>query len=250
MSSKHLKNYLMYSPQKTSALSSRIHPDIVVSSGVPEIDRVLQGFHANQITYIQGKSPLTKMLPYQVCVNTYKMFHSSVLFIDGGNMMNPYHLARCAQYQELSAKTVLTNVQISRAFTVHQLNTLIDQQIEPMLKRYHPQTIIINAFPRLYMDTDVSCEEAENLLQHALTRIQQMTTTYQLITLLTHPYAHCDTSERLLSPLLFRMVDEMIQVTQMKHCPRVYFPRHQHTVTITEGVQGQLCLPDFGMVTR
>lgn len=239
---------ILHPSEKTVLHSPALYPCISVSSGVQEIDTVLHGFQAGQITYIQGASPLTKQLPYQICVNTYKMFQSPVLFIDGGNQLNPYHLARYARYQELSVNAVLAHVQISRAFTVYQLNTLINQQLEPMITRHHPQTLIINAFPLLYMDTDVNREEARGLLTHALTRIQQLTKTYQLITVLTHPYAQCDTAQRTVSTVLLPQVDDVVLVTQMKHCPRVSFPHHHQNVTITEGMKGQLCLVDFGMV--
>jgi hypothetical protein len=61
-----------------------LKPDIVVLSGIAELDKLLGGFKTGEMTYIDGDSSLISNIPNQLCVNTYRTFESDVIYIDGG----------------------------------------------------------------------------------------------------------------------------------------------------------------------
>jgi hypothetical protein len=231
--------------QKTKII---LKPEIYVSSGIREIDEVIHGFKAEEITYVCGRSIITKQIPYFLCATTYHTFHSDTLFIDGGCSVNPYNIARYAQKYELSENEVLNHVHISRAFTVYQLNSLIHDHLEDMINKCQPQTLIINAFPRLYNDPDVSVNEAEILLKTALSTLKKITKKYQIITVLTNNDSNLFNSNHSLNLPLHMMSDEIISINHIQNCSRIDFINHQKTKTVTSITRGQLCLKDFGMV--
>ena len=51
-------------------------PELIITSGITELDRLLGGFKAGHLTLIDGNSPLITQMPYRLCVNTYQTFHS------------------------------------------------------------------------------------------------------------------------------------------------------------------------------
>jgi len=136
----------------TSSLVQVVKPDIIVFSGIAELDNLLGGFKAGETTLVDGNSSLIEDLPNQLCVNTYRTFHSETIYIDGGMCANPYQIARYARMLELDQQDVLENVAMSRAFTVYQLSTLIHEMLEPMIQKRSPRTLIIGMLPALYLD--------------------------------------------------------------------------------------------------
>ena len=133
----------MQNADATSSLVQVITPDIIVHSGIRDLDRFLGGFKAGDMTLIDGNCRLIADLPNHLCVNTYRTFHSDTIYIDGGMSANPYQIARYARLLELDQRETLEHVVVSRAFTVYQLSTLVQDLLEPLLKSKSPRTLII-----------------------------------------------------------------------------------------------------------
>ena len=106
-------NTQQYHPSKAKAIQTCVQPDIIVHSGIQELDRLLKGFKAGAITYVDGDSELIAELPNHLCVNTYQTFQSPTLYFDGGMCVNPYSIARQARMRELQEHDVLSHVHIS-----------------------------------------------------------------------------------------------------------------------------------------
>ncbi len=222
--------------------------DVMISSGIQEIDNALGGFKAGTITYIHGSNNLISSLAYRLCVTTYQMFNGCSIFIDGGTTVNPYRIARYAQQCQLPPKDVLSHVYISRAFTLYQLTTLIHESLEPMIQQRHPQALIIHAFSYLYQDVDVCVDESLAVLKTSMETLKRLTRTYQLVTILSMPSSHLTNRYDLLQRTVVSKADEMLHITIPHHCPRVSFLHHPQSITLTSYAEGQLSLRDFGMV--
>jgi len=231
-------------PREPEILSAEVR----IPSAVKEIDEVLGGFQAGELTWISGTSPAIKILPYTLCVNTYETFHGDTVFIDGGCTMNPYRIAHYARQKEQQAREVLRHVHVSRAFTVYQLSTLIMDELEQVVKQYQPQTVIINAFPTLYLDPDVSFDEASILLRQHLTEIKRITRTYQLVTVMFFSFSSMQHQHYNICKLVEHDADESLTMHHMKQCTRIQFLTRGSAETMTSQVYGQLSLQDFGMV--
>jgi hypothetical protein len=230
------------------AAKTLVQLDIMVHSGLREVDTLLGGFKAREITLLDGNSTLISELQNQLCVNTYKTFHSDTLYIDGGMCANPYNIARYARMMELDQRQVLDHIQVSRAFTVYQLSTLIQDLLEPLVKKHSPRTLLIGMFPALYLDPDVPSNEAQTLLKTNLEKLRQLTHTYHLITVFTNLDATHLSSHRNLRRTLYTAVNEIVRMKELAQCTYVDLVKRKQGTTIVSCGAGQLRLEDFGMV--
>jgi RecA/RadA recombinase len=225
-----------------------LKPEIVVSSGIKQLDELTGGFKAGKITYIDGDSQLISNIPNQICVNTYKTFESDTIYIDAGMCADPYKIAQNARKLELNQKDVLDHVHITRAFTVYQLSTLIQDMLEPAIKRYKPQTLIIGKYPLFYLDDDVPEKEAKTLLKTNLHKIHELTTKYNLITIFTNLDKRMLSTKRGVKNTLYKNVDEIVSMKQSELSTNVELVKSQKKTMILHLAKGQLRLQEFGMV--
>jgi len=225
-----------------------LKPDLIVLSGIKELDKLTGGFKAGQITYIDGDSKVISKIPNQICVNTYKTFDSDTIYIDAGMCADPYKIAQYARKSELDQKEILNHVHISRAFTVYQLAMLIQDMLETAIKRYRPQTLIIGRYPIFYLDNDVPEKEAKTLLRTNLHKIRELTTKYNLITIFTNLDRRMMATERGVNKTLYKSADEVISMKESKLATNVELVNSQEKTMILHLAKGQLRLQEFGMV--
>jgi len=225
-----------------------LKPDIVVNSGIKELDNLTGGFKRGEITYIDGDSSLISKIPDQICVNTYRTFHSDSIYIDAGICADPYRIAQYARKIEVNQRESLEHIHLSRAFTLYQLTTLIQDMLEQAIKRYEPQTLIIGRFPIFYLDSDVESKEAQTLLRANLHKIKELTTKYNLITIFTNLDKKMLSSNRNVRKILYNTVDEVVLMKESKLATRVELVNRQENTVILHLAKGQLRLQEFGMV--
>jgi hypothetical protein len=233
----------------TISLVQVIRPEIIVSSGIAELDRLCGGFKAGELTLIDGNSGLIADIPNQLCVSTYRTFQSETIYIDAGMCADPYRIARYARIMELNQQEVLQNVVMSRAFTVYQLSTIIQELLEPMVQKNSPRTLLIGMLPALYHDPEVSPQEAQMLLVHDLQTIQRLTSRYNLITVCTNLDAMPLSPSKGLGKTLYDNVTEIVRIKQIEQRTSVELLKKQKSALIVHGAKGQLCLEAFGMVS-
>lgn len=220
-----------------------VHPTGAVYSGITEVDETLGGVYTGEVTAFIGKSRLLSPLLHRVCVNTFSMFHSPTIVIDAGNQVNPFVLARVARLQMLSSQDMLQHVYLSRAYTVYQLTDLICYHVESLIQQVQPVTIILTGLFSLLSDVDGGNENMSQLLQILMKKVKQITEKYQVAMILIDKYgAEGDLA------VFDSWVDTIVQMQDMKHCPRIMINSRNQQVTVTSETFGQLCLQDFGMV--
>jgi hypothetical protein len=232
----------------SSSLVQVLRPDIIVPSGILELDRLCGGFKAGELTLVDGNSSLIAVLPDQLCATTYRTFHSETIYIDAGMRANPYQIAKYARLLELDQREVLQNVLMSRAFTVHQLSTILQDLLEPTIRSHDPRTLLIGMLPALYHDPELSRREAQTLLLQDLQKIQQLTTTYQLITVCTNLDVMPLSPSKGLGKTLYDNVTEIIRVKHIEQRICLELLKKQKSATIVRDANGQLRLEAFGMV--
>lgn len=235
--------------QTSSALVQVLRPDLVIPSGITELDWLCGGFKAGELTLVDGNSSLIAALPDWLCATTYRTFHSETIYIDAGMRANPYQIARNARQLELDQREVLQNVLLSRAFTVHQLSTILQDLLEPMLQSHSPRTLLIGMLPALYQDPELSRREAQTLLLQDLQKIQQLTTTYQLITVCTHLDAIPLSPSKGLGKTLYENVTEIIRIKHIEQRISLELLKQQKSTSIVREANGQCHLEAFGMVS-
>ncbi len=234
-----------YGPPRPHAITTTQPLDLIVLSGIPELDRLLGGFHAGAITLVDGNSSLISELPNQLCAQTYQTFHAPTLYIDGGMAANPYRIAFYARLLHLDACDVLASVSIARAFTLHQLASLIHDHLEPTIQSHQPRTLIIGRFPALYLDPDVPSDEATTLLDSTLETLQRLTTQYRLITVLTNKDRTILPSQRGLRDTLYGTATDVLRIKELDDCIHLDHLTSGRTATIVLSARGQLRLDAF-----
>ena len=88
---------------------------------------------------------------------------SPAVFIDGGNSFNPYEVSDVARRHGLDPKAVLERVIISRAFTAHQLTSLIIDGLSYAIDKYAAKLALISDITGPYLDADVPEKEARDV---------------------------------------------------------------------------------------
>lgn len=93
---------------------------------------------------------------------SYGGLDSKVIFIDGGNIFDPYLICRYADRYQIRREKVLDGTQIGRAFTCHQLTSLITRALPDALENYQARLAVVADITKLYMDPDIEEREAFN----------------------------------------------------------------------------------------
>jgi len=110
----------------------------------------------------------------------------TVLYVDGANAFDPYILSRLAREAGQPPKAVMQRLRLSRAFTCHQLETLIVERLPSAIAYFRPGLVVISGWSHLFHDENVPAREAFRLLQNTVRRIRSLTEAGQPI-LATHP---------------------------------------------------------------
>src|SRR3972149_126085 len=96
------------------------------------------------------------------------------LYADGANAFDPYILSRLARDAGQSPKAVMQRLHLTRAFTCHQLETLIVERLSSAIAHYRPDLVVISGWSHLFHDENVPPREAFRLLQNTTRRMRAL----------------------------------------------------------------------------
>ncbi|MGE5533059.1 MAG: hypothetical protein ACM3UN_01770 [Bacillota bacterium] len=158
------------------------------------VKEVFPGFALGDFAVLQGSSVLS--LTSWLCVKAQLPtplggLQSNVVFIDGGNTFRLYQIAQIAQIHHLDPRKALGNIYVSRAFTAYQTVALVKEQLMEAIKRYNAKLVIISDIAGLFLDADISEEEAQRVFSQLTTFISNFARETQTIVLATYP-SHAD----------------------------------------------------------
>jgi hypothetical protein len=97
-----------------------------------------------------------------------------VLVADGANAFDPYVVSKFARKEGLPCEELLKKISVARAFTCHQLATLIRERLEPGLSPEDSSLIVLLGPCTVFFDEDVPGEEAALLFRKTLAKVQNM----------------------------------------------------------------------------
>jgi hypothetical protein len=165
-----------------------------LSFNLETIDALFPGFTIPTFAILQGSPTVSQLstllavraqLPYQL-----GGLETNVVFVDGGNTFRLYDVSFTAQLHELNPKEVLDRIFVSRAFTAYQMTSLILDKLHEAVKRYNAKLVIVSDLAGLYLDTDVSEQEARDVfhqLTHYLAKFAEANDVIVVSTYLPHP---------------------------------------------------------------
>jgi hypothetical protein len=137
----------------------------------------------------------------------------TVLYLDGANSFDPYALSRLAKDAGQPPRAILQRLHLSRAFTCHQLETLIVERLPSAIARYHPGLVVVSGWSHLFHDENVPAREAFRILQHTGRRLQSLAEVGQPI-LATHPEEPATPRLRPLGEILARAATTVVRLRE------------------------------------
>jgi hypothetical protein len=155
-----------------------------LSLGFPVLDDVFPGLEFGDFAVLHGSSVSFMFSTLSVrCQLPFARdgLDSSTVFVDGGNMFNPYLIAEIARSYGLDSRIVLEKVYVSRAFTAYQLSSLILEKLESALKRRRARLLIVSDVTSLFLDRDLPKVEARELFMKVCVKLSEIASERQTI---------------------------------------------------------------------
>lgn len=136
-----------------------------LSFEIEELDRLFGELRRGQLVFFHG-SRMSHILSELLCVRSLLShgnggLDSPVVFIDGGNIFDPYLISETARLFSLDPEETLRNIWVSRAFTAYQLTALITEKLPEILDREDSKLVVISDIAALYCDSDIGILEAK-----------------------------------------------------------------------------------------
>jgi hypothetical protein len=97
-----------------------------------------------------------------------------VLVADGANAFDPYVVSKFARREGFPLDTLLKKISVARAFTCHQLATLIRERLDPMVLPGASPLVVLLGPCTMFFDEDVPGGEAALLFRKTLAKVQEM----------------------------------------------------------------------------
>jgi hypothetical protein len=137
----------------------------------------------------------------------------TVLYVDGANAFDPYILSRLAREAGQPPKAVMQRLQLSRAFTCHQLETLLVERLPGAIAHFRPGLVVISGWSHLFHDENVPTREALSLFQGSARRMHTLAETGQPI-LATHSEEPATPRLRPLEEILSHAADILLRLRE------------------------------------
>ena len=97
-----------------------------------------------------------------------------VLVADGANAFDPYIVSRFARKEGFPPEELLKKIWVARAFTCHQLATLVRERLETRASEEKASLVVLLGPGTLFADEDVPGEEAALLFRKMLASVREM----------------------------------------------------------------------------
>ena len=188
-------------------------------TGISRLDRFFEGgFAAGQMTLLEGPADFVLHLTSRFAVSGVVAFDKPVVMIDGGNTADPYGFASICRRWHVDPHDVLARIFIARAFTVYQLDSIFEKTAEERIRDLAPGVVIVSALNSMYLDPDVSWDEAHGLFQNDLRLLRYLTERYGIITIITNFGQHPSYHAMELGRSLRKMVSQRIFIKTRSRC--------------------------------
>jgi hypothetical protein len=177
---------------------------------LPQLDALTGGFEPGKVAFIESSSrfifPLTTLMAFRGALE------GNVVFVDGGNSVDPFGIARHCKARRIDPRPILSRVRVARAFTAHQLATLIDDRMESAVREAGAGTIIVSCLMDMFFDKDMPWRESRQMLRRSLEEIRAVARESEAAAIVTH-YSHAPMGARL-AALVDARIDLRLRLRQ------------------------------------
>jgi len=221
----HLRSKLPVNFRRANELQAEPH----LSFGDKSFDRFLGGLRLGQSVFLYGSWQCLAASEL-LCVRTQLDshcggLHSEAIFIDGENTFDPYLVAQYAERFSLDRNRALERILVSRAFTCHQLTSLITQMLPEAVHERGAKLIVASDMIELYRDPDVRYSQSLDLFK---TMFNSLATTAKLeraIVLATSLDEKMSDSDPFLHAVKQR-ADIVLRFEERRHSTKLILEKH------------------------
>ncbi len=127
-----------------------------LTTGIDSIDKMLI-LQLGQLVSLEGDAAhsLSLLLSVRAINPMPPGLDSDIVYVDGGNNYDAYTISHHAVNLGLDPEKTQERVHLSRAFTHHQLGSLIEEKLPNALDQYDAKLAIVSDITALYCDPDV-----------------------------------------------------------------------------------------------
>jgi len=116
-----------------------------------------------------------RSVSFTVYLSAFAAFRGfKVLVADGANAFDPYVVSKFARTEGFPPDELLRRIAVARAFTCHQLATLIRERLEPLVLPGASCLVVFLGPCTMFFDEDVPGEEAALLFRKMMAKVQEM----------------------------------------------------------------------------
>ena len=217
----------------------------VLSLGLLRLDEFIGGFAASEVTLVDSSSRYVFDLASLLCVSAVAAFDEEVIFVDGGNSIDPYGIANLCRRKGHHRGYVLSQINVARAFTAYQLTSLINGRLEDMVRQSRASTLIVSCFVDLFFDNDMAWVESFQLIKRCVNTLMRLTREHNLVTVLTNYGPAKLHFRRHLRNLMYNAPDRLIRIEERKGYLKVTAPRTGTAIHFYPVPTYQMILDEF-----
>ncbi len=209
------------------------------------LDGLLEGFEPAKLTFLNSGSNFVHDLVFLLCVRHILDFDREVVYVDGGNSINPYTIASIAKRYGKPRQEVLGRVRVARAFTAYQMASILLDSLEEEV-RAGPGLLVLSCLPDLFLDEDVEYREAYHLLRRGLKKARELVREEELIGLVTNHGLSQLSRRRGIGNLLHQLADRMVRIEAIKGGLLISLPKEGKSMPYLPVPSNQSLLEDYG----
>lgn len=134
----------------------------------------------------------------------------TTLWLDGGNFFNPYRISELAKRLGRDPDETLKNIYISRAFTCHQMISLISEKMWEAIENRMAKLVVVTNLPSLFINSDLSGDKAIRSMEFILDELGKFQDREEALLLTSRLAGSSEDNELLLR--LKKLADVIINV--------------------------------------
>ncbi|MEK6619023.1 MAG: hypothetical protein AABY90_10040 [Nitrospirota bacterium] len=135
-----------------------------------------------------------------------------ILYLDGANAFDPFVITRLARASGVAPRTLLLSIHVSRAFTCHQMASLITERLEPAFRAHRARIAILSGPLETFYDEAVPHDEVARLAHTMLTFLRHVARCGFRLLCLCPPAPVQTQGRRILLQSLWAQADRVIGV--------------------------------------
>jgi len=217
----------------------------VLETSILQLDELIGGFRSAQVALLDSDNSYASSLLHLLCVRAISQFDEEVVWIDGGNAIDPYAISSLCKRLRLNKREILSRVNVSRAFTAYQLVTLIDEKLEEQVERSSPCAVIVSSITEMFLDKDMKWMESHQLLRRCLEDISRVTKEHETISMLTNNTHQQVRPSPKLAELLYEHSDQIVQMRTRRDGLLFRLPRAEREIVFSPVPWNQATLDEF-----